>query len=170
MKPSFRSACFVLALLSLPMTLSAQQFGRGQRLNMPHSMQDNGGNQWMIYPSGWCQIQGNQPIYSQGAMLMINGQQPNQRGNQARIDEKTGEVLFENMNAGGLVITRRIWLDKENSCLRYIDVLRNPQGAEQSINLNIQSNLNFGIDQGVNINDPRKKDNVIGFTSSNQNG
>ena len=26
----------------------------------------------MIYHSGWLQMQGNQPIYSQAAMLMIN--------------------------------------------------------------------------------------------------
>src|SRR5688572_15171202 len=105
MKLHLRLACVVVGSLAIVPALSmGQQFGRGGRgLSMPHSMNDANGNQWMIYPGGWCQIQGNQPIYSQGAMLTINGQQP--QGNQPRLDEKSGEVVFENMKSAGFSVT-----------------------------------------------------------------
>src|SRR5688572_14390263 len=106
----------------------------GGNVNMPHSATDNQGNQWMIYPGGWCQMQGNSPVYSQGGMLLINGGQASVRNNQARMDDKTGEIIFENLTANGFTVTRRILIDKENACVRYIDIIKNPQNAEQSIN------------------------------------
>src|SRR2546423_5515794 len=142
----------------------------GGMVQLPYSVSDAGGNQWMIYPGGWCQMQGNNPIFSQGAMIMINGGQPQVRNNQARLDDKTGEVIFENMTCNGFTITRRVLIDKEAQYVRYIDIIKNPQAAEQNVNVQIQSNMNFGIDAGQNINDPRHKDNVIGFTTSNGNG
>src|SRR2546421_11438460 len=53
----------------------------GGMVQLPYSVSDAGGNQWMIYPGGWCQMQGNNPIFSQGAMIMINGGQPQVRNN-----------------------------------------------------------------------------------------
>src|SRR5687768_15364494 len=53
----------------------------GGQVNLPYVVQDNQGNQWRIYQYGYLQQQGNMPLYSQGAMLMINGNQPVQRMN-----------------------------------------------------------------------------------------
>src|SRR5687768_16439218 len=112
-----------IVLAFAPLTASAQlaRVNAGGGVSLPFPMRDSGGNQWMIYPGGWCQIQGNQPIYGQGAMLMINGSQPGMRNNQARVDEKTGEVIMDGMNAGGMQVTRRVLLDKEGAYVRYID-------------------------------------------------
>ena len=43
----------------------------GGTITMPHSVNDAQGNNWMIYQGGWCQTQGNQPMYSQGGMITI---------------------------------------------------------------------------------------------------
>lgn len=166
---SYRWLACVVCVMLIPSIAAAQRVRAPGVVALPYNVTDSAGNQWMIYPGGWCQVQGN-PIYSQGAMLTVNGNQPNMRNNQARLDDKTGELLFENMSAGGIQVTRRILLDKEGNYARYIDILRNTQAGEQAVNLQIQSNLNFGIDAGQNITDPRKKDSVIGFTTSNQNG
>src|SRR3954470_130825 len=64
--------------------------GPGGVVNLPYFVQDNKGNQWSVYQGGWLQQQGNQPLYSQGAQIMINGSQPNMNNNQGRVDEKTG--------------------------------------------------------------------------------
>src|SRR5918994_3737307 len=77
-------------------------------VQLPHTVSDAQGNQWMIYQGGWIQMQGNQPLYSQGAVLHINGNQPSHRGNQAKLDEKTGEIVLENINSGQFSLTRRI--------------------------------------------------------------
>src|SRR5438552_3074168 len=79
--------------------INPQPAGSGM-VNLPYNLNDNAGNSWMIYQGGWLQEQGNQQIFSQGAMLMINGNQPQVRNNQARIDEKTGEIIFEKMPTG----------------------------------------------------------------------
>ena len=39
------------------------------------------------------------PLYSQGAMLTIDGQNPNAGANSAKLDAKTGEIIFENLQA-----------------------------------------------------------------------
>ncbi|HYO08189.1 MAG TPA: hypothetical protein VER17_04395 [Tepidisphaeraceae bacterium] len=144
--------------------------GAAGAISMPHSVTDASGNQWMIYPTGWVQLQGNQPLFSQAGMFTINGSQPGMRNNQAKLDDKTGEVVFENMSIAGYQLTRRILVDKEGSYIRYVDILKNPKAQDESVNVQLASNLNFGIEAGQNIQDPRRKDNAIGFTTSNGNG
>jgi hypothetical protein len=138
--------------------------------NLPYSVNDGAGNQWMIYPGGWLQIQGNQSLYSQGAMLMINGNQVGVRNNQARIDEKTGELVIESLQSNGFTVTRRILMNKEEGYARYIDIIKNTQAQEQTVNVGVQSNMNFSLEQSQSIPDPRKKDQSIAWAASNQNG
>jgi hypothetical protein len=139
-------------------------------VSLPYQIPDASGNIWMIYHSGWLQMQGNQPIYSQAAMLMINNAQPGNRTNQARLDEKTGEVILENMQAGPFTITRRILFNKEESYLRYLDIIKNPAPQEQSANLQLQANLNYGVNAAQTISDPKKKDQSMGWTALTQAG
>ena len=42
--------------------------GAGGAVNLPYGVPDQQGNQWMVYPGGWIQQQGNMQIYNQGAM------------------------------------------------------------------------------------------------------
>src|SRR5689334_7235730 len=129
---------FLVASLAFPLIGSGQRnvFGRvirtagGNMVSLPHQVTDSAGNPWAIYQGGWMQMQGNQQVYSQGAMLQINGQQVAIRSNQARLEDKTGEIIFENMNAGGFGITRRVMVDREGNYVRYIDIFKNTQGQE----------------------------------------
>ena len=89
--------------------------GAGTVVSLPYNVQDSQGNQWMIYQGGYIQMQGGQPLYGQAGTLQINGNGPNQRSNQARLDDKTGEVVFDNMTSQGFTVTRRILIDKENA-------------------------------------------------------
>ena len=144
--------------------------GGGGNVNLPYQVMDSTGNQWMVYQGGWIQMQGNNPVYSQGAMLQLNGNQPNVRNNTARLDDKTGEVIFDNMQAGNFTVTRRVLIDKEGGYARYIDVIRNNQAQEQTVAVQIQSNMNYGIDSGTPINDPRRKANTIAWAGMTGNG
>jgi len=121
--PHRLAACVAVTMvLSLTGVGSGQKmlFGRvvralapGGNVNLPYNVTDSQGNQLNIYQGGWVQMQGNQPLFSQGGMLNINGNQPNMRNNTARLDDKTGEIVFENMNAqNGFTVTRRILIDK----------------------------------------------------------
>src|SRR5438552_5331822 len=89
------------------------QPGQGGMVNLPYQIQDNQGTTWMLYGSGWLQQQGNMPVYSQAAILSINQNQPTMNVNQAKVDAKTGEVIFENMPCMNTMVTRRIKLDKD---------------------------------------------------------
>src|SRR4051812_43439552 len=62
-------------------------------VTLPYQIADNSGNQWFFYQMGQFQQQGNMPVYSQGAMLQINGNYAQAKNNQARMDDKTGELV-----------------------------------------------------------------------------
>lgn len=131
-------------------------------VNLPHSVQDNQGNQWLFYQGGWAQQGGNMPLFSQAGMLMINSQHVATQSNQARIDEKTGEIIFENFNFPSVAITRRVKVFPEEGFVRYIDVFRNQQNQEANLTVGYQSNCNYGIAATTAVNDPRDKNRQLG--------
>jgi hypothetical protein len=131
--------------------------GPGGVVNLPYMVADNSGTQWRVFQGGWLQQSGNMPLYSQGAMLTVNGQQVGAGNNTARVDADTGEVVFENMNANGMSITRRILIDKDAGYVRYVDLVKNTTGQEQTVNLQVNSNFNYGLRGGQNVPDPRRK-------------
>jgi len=140
-------------------------------VNLPYVWNDNTGNQWQFYQQGQFQHSGNMPVYSQGAMLMINGNYPQGRVNQARMDEKTGELVFDNLACGALAVTRRVLLDREGGSVRYIDVIRNTAGAEQTLNISYQANMNYGVQMAVNVADPKKNtQNIAWVAQTHANG
>ncbi len=144
--------------------------GPGGVVNLPYMFNDNTGNIWRIYNSGWLQQQGNMPLYSQGAMLTVNGNQPNQPNNQARLDDKTGELVLENMQVNGVTITRRILFDKDENLVRYIDIIHNTQNADQPAAISVQSNLNFGVNAAQFVADPKKKDQNLAWVAQTGGG
>jgi len=135
----------------------------GGNVNLPYTVADGSGNQWRVYQGGWLQQSGNVPLYSQGAMLMVNGAQPTVNNNMARMDNATGEVVFENMQAQGYSVTRRVLVDKELGFVRYIDVVKNNTGQDQTVNLQLSSNFNYGLQNGQNVPDPRRKGHDVGW-------
>src|SRR5262249_23307401 len=140
-------------------------------VNLPYTVNDNSGNQWVIYQQGWLRQQGNMPLFSQAAMLMINGNQPNSNNNTpARLDDKTGEVVMENLNAVGVIVTRRIQVNRAQGYVRYIDVLKNPTQQEMSVSVQINSNFNFGMQSAQPVMDPRNKERPIGCAVMLQSG
>lgn len=143
----------------------------GGAINLPYNVADNQGNTWMIYNGGQFQQQGNNPTFSQSGMLMINGNQPNQRNNQAKLDPATGEVVLENMNAQGMQLTRRIKIDKESGSVRYVDILKNSGNAEVTLPVTMQANLNYGVNGSQTVTDPKRKGQAFawaGQTGNNQ--
>ena len=130
--------------------------GAGGNVNLPYTVADNSGTQWRIYQGGWLQQSGNMPLYSQGAMLMVNGNQANMNNNVARLDNETGEVVFENMQVQGYTVTRRVLVDKELGLVRYIDLIKNTTGQEQNVGLQFSSNFNYGLQNGQSVPDPKR--------------
>lgn len=143
--------------------------GPGGTVNIPYPVSDAAGNQWFIYHGGWLQQQGPHQVYSQGAMLQINGQQPGGRNNQARVDEKTGEVVFENMTAANLQITRRILPLREEGAMRYIDIIKNPQANDVAVTISIQSNVNYGVQNAEIVPDTRRKGQDLAWVAQTHN-
>ena len=165
----------VLAALALPTEAKAQVRAMARRIvgnqpasgavNLPYSVNDNTGNQWFFYQYGQFQQQGNMPVYSQGAMLQVNNQYPQARNNQARLDDKSGELIFENMAVGGVSLTRRILINKEEGWVRYIDIVKNTGGGDAPVNLNYMTSLNYGVQNATMIPDPKKKDNNLAWVA-----
>jgi hypothetical protein len=144
--------------------------GPSGTVNLPYNTSDNQGNQWMVYQPSMIQMQGNNPVYSQAAQITINGNQPQLNANQARVDDKTGELVMENMRAANFILTRRLEFNAEEGYVRVIDIIKNPQAQEQQLNLRITSNVNFGIQSATLVPDPKKKDQNIAWVAQTNNG
>jgi len=120
-------------------------------VNLPWTSNDGKGQMWRVYQNGALQNQGPTPnggntqTFSQAAILVINGNNPQMQINQGKVDEKTGELILENMQGAGYTVTRRIHVDKEGGYVRYIDVIKNTQGQDQNVQLMLTTNLNYGI-------------------------
>lgn len=168
----------VAAAATVPLTLGAElaiarkmrapnnAVAAGGVVNLPYTVSDNQGNQYFLYQYGQFQQQGQMPVYSQGAMLQVNGNYPQAANNQAKVDEKTGEVVFENMMVQQIAVTRRILIDKEEGSIRYIDIIKNTGNAEAVVNLNYQTSLNYGIQNSNTVADPKKPGNAIGWVAT----
>ncbi len=138
------------------------QIAGGANVSFPINTTDSSGNQWMIYPGGMLRQmsntpQGNYQIYSQGAVLTIDGAQVNM-GNQAQSDPKTGAVVVTGAAGNaGMTVTRHILVNKEDGYVRYIDVLKNTQKQDKTVSLMLQSSFNYGINNARMIDDSSKK-------------
>ncbi|HEX2971546.1 MAG TPA: hypothetical protein VHP11_04400 [Tepidisphaeraceae bacterium] len=145
--------------------------GPGGVVRLPYTVPDGQGNQWFVYPNGQLQQQGNMPVYGQAAMLQINGMYPQNRQNQGKLDEKTGELIIENLAAGGFTLTRRISINKDEGYVRYIDVIRNTQNREQVANLTLSTNTNYGMQMASVLADPKRvEQNLAWIGTTHANG
>src|SRR5436853_3166371 len=166
----------ILSALALPADAQAQVRAMARRVvganqpaagavNLPYTFSDNTGNQWLFYQYGQFQQQGGMPVYSQGAMLQVNNQYPQARNNQARLDDKSGELIFDNMAVGGITLTRRILLHKEEGWVRYIEIVKNTGGGDAPVNLNYMTSLNYGVQNATMVPDPKKKDQNLAWVA-----
>lgn len=170
------SICVALILAASELG-AAQIFRRGGgqpakgMVNLPYRPQqtDAFGNQWYIYQGGWIRQIGNMPVYSEGGMLMIDGNQPNMNSNQARLEDN-GELIFENMQANNCTITRRMLINKEEGYIRIIDIFKNTQAQASSINVSYRSSLNYGLQGSQTVADPKKKDQALGIIAQDGQG
>lgn len=171
-RPAAKSALTVLAALTASLCLTptslAQNKPAPRSVPLPYNVTDAAGNQWMLYGNGMAQQQGgNAPVFGQLAQLTVNGVNINMRGNQqGKLDEKSGELLLENLVAGQVVVSRRILIDNADGTIRYVDTFKsgpNNAGKPVTVNINYTSNFNFGVQQARTLMDPRKKDQPIGW-------
>jgi hypothetical protein len=144
--------------------------GPGGTVRLPYTVQDGQGNQWMIYQGGWLQQQGNQPTYGQAAVITIAGQGAQSNNNMVRLDDKTGELVFDNMRAGPYTVTRRVLINREEGYVRYVDLIRNPQPQEQQVDVQLQTNVNFGVQAAEVVDDPKRKGQDIAWVAQTQGG
>lgn len=138
---------------------------KGGNVNLPYVIQDKGGNQWMVYQGGWFRQNGNQPVYSQAAQLMVDGNGPNMNNNLAKIDGETGEILIENMTANNVTVTRRLKVSPDDGSMRVIDVFTAVGNADVQVNVSVMSNLNFGVQTAEMVKDPKDDDQTIAWAA-----
>src|SRR5580704_7726811 len=137
--------------------------GQPGMIMLPYNVADNQGNQWMVFQSGMLRMQGNMPVFSQAGQLTINGQVPNMMNNQARLEDKTSDLIIENMPCAAFTVTRRITFNNTDDYVRVIDSIKNTQGQDQQANIQLSSNLNFGVQSSAFVPDPKKKDQNLAW-------
>jgi hypothetical protein len=139
--------------------LSLSAAAADQTVNLPYMQPDKDGSQWVVNYYGYLQQQGNMPVYSNTGVLSVNGNASAGRVPQrtAKVDGKTGELVIDGMQVGTLTLTRRYQFNKDEGYVRIIDVIRNSQNREQQAQLNLTANVNYGVQSGQTMPDPKKK-------------
>ena len=165
----------LLAMLSAASISNAQ----ARRINrhpaggvaLPYQVSDGHGAMWIVYQPTTIQMQGNMPLYQQAGFIMINGNQPAAPGQvAARMDDKTGEVIFDNMQVAGLTMARRILFNPDEGYARVIDLIKNPQPQDQQVTVQLQSFINFGVQSSQTVPDPKKKTQNLGWVATTAAG
>ncbi len=164
----------VLAVaLCAPQTMAQKQAPRNAmpagQVNLPYTF-NVGDMQWIIQRGGWFQHQGNQPLFGQAANITINGQGLQGNFNRGSIDPKTEELVLEGLQAGGVTFTRRISFNREQSYIRYIDIFNNSGNAEQQLQVMMQTSLNFGVNAGDLIADPKQPGSSLAWIAQTGGG
>ena len=137
--------------------------------SLPFQRSDGHGDTWMVYQPAMIQMQGNFPVYQQAATINIGGNQPNMN-TQPRIDDKTGELIMENLQCGNFTLTRRMLFNADDGYVRVIDVIKNPQAQDQPVNLQLMSYVNFGVQSSQFITDPKKATQNIAWVATTAGG
>jgi len=153
----FALIAWALLLLNSPAAAAAKP----ETVSLPYQLgqPDANGNQYFIYQNGWIQQQGNMPIYGELATPIVNGQQFNAQINQARLEEN-GDVVLDNIQFGAVTLTRRIQYGREDGYLRIVDVFKNTQNRETTLNLSFRTTINFGMQADQAIQETKKKTTV----------
>jgi len=156
---------FLLVICTLGWAGAGWNAALAEPVNLPYSVTDAQGNQWRIYANGMLQNQGNAPMYSQGAMLMINNNAAPVRRNQAVLDKETGEIIIDTLPLGELTVTRRILINREEGYVRYVDIFHNPTNKAAAQEIRYQSNINYGVQNAQTVTDERHKDQALGWAA-----
>jgi hypothetical protein len=156
-------------MAKLIMAAPAEAAGVGGTVQFPCTQTDNSGNVFYFYDNGMFYMQGNMPVYSQSAQLNVNGNGLPSRGNaMGKVDEKTGEMILENLQVGNVTVTRRILVNKAESYIRYIDIYKSTTNQETQLNAQYISNMNYGVQSSVNVEDPKKKGQNLAWVAQSQ--
>jgi hypothetical protein len=169
---SFMAVMLLVLLLAIAGSTDAQVRRAPRRtggVNLPYTVGDGKGQSWIVYQPSTIQMQGNFPVYQQAATITIGGQQP-QMQTAPRMDDKTGELVMENLQVGGFVLTRRILFDTDDGYIRVIDQIKNNTAADQQLSLQLMSYINFGVQSQQLIPDPKKGSQNIAWVATTAAG
>lgn len=145
----------------------------GSSVSLPYTVNDNSGNSYYFYSNGMFRQQGNMPVFSQAAMIQIGGASlPSPANTPAKLDEKTGEFIIENLQLRNVNITRRILVNKNENYIRYVDIFKGTGAGETQLNLQFYTSMNYGVQTSVNVDDPKRKNQTLAWvaqtTANNQ--
>lgn len=167
-----RRIAFTAALFLAAAAAATSVRGAAKTVPIPYQFSDNQGAQWMLYANGVLQNQGGNNVFGQlGQMQVNNGGMGMtvRNGQTAKVDEKSGEIILENINVGGLQVTRRVLPNKEDGSIRYIDTFHNPGAKEATASVTYHANINWGVNTARVVNDGKRKDNNIGWVGQTGN-
>ncbi len=117
--------------------------GKGA-VTLPYRLGNINGTDWVVNQGGWLRAQSNMPFLNQGALLSIDGTNPTQNNNQARVDE-AGELVIDNLQCPNMIVTRHIAINKETGYVRIIDVLKNSSGQQVDCQYELANSIPYGV-------------------------
>ncbi len=148
------------AHLSIALLLSLSAPVLADPVQLPYQSPDGSGNQWIIYYQGSVQQQGNQPVFSQAGIITVNGQQPQQSQQTGNFDAANKELTLTFDPRGPVRHARRLKFEEDANVVRVIDIFDNTQDREVSLNIQLMTSTNYGVNDSQLIVDPKAKANA----------
>jgi hypothetical protein len=128
----------------------------GKQVGLSYQFNDGGSFTWDVQYGGTIGC-GTNNVYSQGLYLMIGGNYI-RNGGAATINAAGDELEIAAHNQNGVKISRRIKVYKDQPLARWIDIYENTSSTDQVMNVQVQSNFNWGLNT------------IRGITAANGNG
>jgi hypothetical protein len=152
--------CLIFIAFSGAASQAAPHVHRGGVVSLPFVINDGKSPNWVLLNGGFLQqrpiVPNDEPIYAQGAVLTINGNPPGANTNQAKYDEKTGELTFDNLQpVEGVQIERHVLIMRDENLVRYVDVFHNTGTNDASLAVQLSTVLNEGINAAQTMNDAK---------------
>jgi hypothetical protein len=171
-KPYLTCGLLVTGVLGLRAWADQPAPPPANNVTIPVNRQDAQGTTWMISDGGCLQNNGmgGPPVFGQADILNVNGTQIGGNGGQAgaTLDPKTEEVVFDNLAAGSVTVSRRILVSHKNSDIRYIDIFKNTQNQPQTVAVMYSSTLNWGVASSIPVTDPKHPERQLGWAAMTQ--
>lgn len=118
---------------------------RHGQLRGRHNVNDTLGNTWDLHCNYGSIYHGTNYLYSNALRLNINGGYFN--SSNCSTDKSGSEFEVGPWNHHGLSIYRRIKIYKAAGLARWLDIYHNPSGTDKQVNIRVQTQLNYGINQ-----------------------
>ena len=136
-----------------------------ETVQLPYQAGSDGQSAWLVNQNGQLMQQGNQPVFAQAGLAILNGQASQLPDPQARLDEKTREIVLSFAPSGSYRQVRRIKPDEAGGVVRVVDTIENLSDRDLNLTVQFSTSVRFGVQNAEVVADTKQADGQLGWVA-----